>query len=123
MLHKHTESAKKRAYMQKKLCKTFCHYYKPAKDRDLACMGLLVVERLIRRGTDISFHAIDRVLTAETQEMLVRNMCTVCPFYEGDCDFVQKDREKGTPPCGGFLLLGHLLETHMITIDNIKEVS
>lgn len=112
---------KKRANIQKKLCKTFCYYYKPGKGHDLACMGFHVVERLIKKGREISFQAIDRTLSAETQGMLIRNMCNACSFYAGDCDFVQ--RKKGSPPCGGFLLLGHLLETDMVTIDNIKDVS
>ena len=71
-------------------------------------------------------------------------MCIACPFYENDCDFIIKsslspfskggqggiinskeglsDKEKHPPPCGGFMLLGHLLRKKIIGIDDIKNI-
>ena len=105
--------------LRKRLCQTFCIYYKPAKKEELACMGFLVLERLIREGRKISFTAFKEKMHFLTQKMLRQDLCVPCPFYEDGCDFVQ---DKESPPCGGFLLLGHLLETEVISIDNIKDV-
>jgi len=55
-------------------------------------------------------------------------MCILCPFYEDDCDFAMEYRsnEEGfseSPPCGGFIFLGHLLEKNIIGIDDIRNIN
>jgi len=102
------------------LCLNFCPYYKPSKKEDLACTGYVVVERLIEKGRVIPFRRSDKALDAMTEETLVKDMCINCPFYESDCNFIQ---QKGKSlPCGGFTLLGHLLEANVITVDDIRAV-
>lgn len=106
--------------LHKKLCANFCQYYKPSKNEDLACMGFLIVERMLKEGMDIPFDKSERILDPATEETLIQNVCVVCPFYESDCDFV---KQRGTSlPCGGFVLLGHLLEENIITVDNVKDM-
>ncbi len=107
--------------LDERLCLNFCPYYKPAKNDKLACMGFLVVETLIERGGEITFDASKKKLNAVTEEKLMQNLCIVCPFYEDDCDFIQQ-KEKSLP-CGGFTLLGNLLEANIIGIDDIKSGS
>jgi hypothetical protein len=104
--------------LHEKLCLNFCSYYKPAKSDRLACMGFLVVERLIKQGMEVPFKKSYKMLDKATEENLAHNMCTACPFYKSDCDFIQQ--KENSLPCGGFILLGHLLEAHIVTIDNIK---
>ncbi len=103
--------------LEEKLCLNFCPYYKPGKMNELACMGFLVLERLLKKGKEIPFDKSAKILNGITEETLVQNMCVFCPFYESDCDFIQK--EEKALPCGGFILLGHLLETKIIAIDDI----
>jgi hypothetical protein len=107
-------------YVKKNLCPNFCAYYKPLKKEDLACLGLLIIERLMEKGKNISFDRVSSPLRTATGEKLIRDMCTKCPFYADDCDFVQQS--EGVSPCGGFLLLGHLLERHIISIDDIQNI-
>jgi len=102
------------------LCLNFCPYYKPLKKDELACMGFLVVEKLLKKGEKILFDKSKKKLDAVTQEILIQNMCTACPFYENDCDFVRQKEE--SLPCGGLILLGHLLEKNIISIDDIKNI-
>jgi len=106
--------------LHKKLCANFCQYYKPSKNEDLACMGFLIVERMLKEGMDIPFDKSERILDPATEGTLIQNVCVLCPFYESDCDFV-KQRGKSLP-CGGFVLLGHLLEEKVITVDNVKDM-
>ena len=130
--------------MRDNICGKFCHYYKPGKDEDLACLGFIVAERLMKRGMKCFPELPVRILGPETEDILVRNMCGKCPFYEEDCDYVMecrsKKRNKDTlpeshiheegilknkedpPPCGGFIFLGLLLEGDIISIDDITNM-
>jgi hypothetical protein len=105
--------------LRKSLCQAFCKYYKPVKREELACMGFLVIEKLMRKGKEIPFDVFKEKMHLSTEEMLTEELCVLCPFYEEDCDFVQ---HRELPPCGGFLLLGHLFDTKVISIDNIRDV-
>jgi hypothetical protein len=114
--------------MQKKLCKNYCRYYKPDKSEDLACLGFVIAERLMKKGLKLSFKKNAVRPDPAMEETLTINMCIHCPFYEDGCDFAMEYRsnEKGfskSPPCGGFIFLGHLLEKNIIGIDDIKNIN
>jgi hypothetical protein len=53
-------------------------------------------------------------------DALAELICASCPFQENDCDFVQ--HVKNAVPCGGFIVLGLLLESGDFTVDNIREI-
>jgi hypothetical protein len=106
--------------LAEKLCANFCRYYKPSKNEELACIGFLIIERMLKEGIEIPFDKRDRIPRPATEGRLVQNVCVPCPFYESDCDFVKE--RGGSLPCGGFVLLGHLLEEGIITVDNIKDM-
>lgn len=107
--------------LRERLCSQLCPHYKPSKTKEMACRGFLVVEEFIKAGKGISFNKSNSVLHAVTEEILRKNLCLACSFCESDCDFAQHVEE--ALPCGGFLLLGELLETHNLTIDNLKDIS
>lgn len=102
--------------MKKRLCKTLCPYYKPSKNKELACKGFSVVERLLQRGKKIVFKKSDMTYTKETGELIVKHMCITCPYYENDCDFIQ---HRTLPPCGGFTILEQLFESGSISLNDI----
>ena len=129
--------------MKSDVCETYCPYYKPAKDEGLACLGYLVIERLIGKGTSIPGGKRERTLDPAVSESLFKNMCIRCPFYDDDCDFAlvsgsntsasstspgvvngqQFSGQVHLPsPCGGFILLGYLLEEKIINIDDIRKL-
>ena len=119
--------------MKSEVCEEFCPYYKPAKDESLACLGYLVIEKLIGKGINISCEKRERPLDSAVSGRLSRDLCVKCPFYDNDCDFamVYRSNREGKPassilpkdgegqlleekgstmvPCGGFTLLGYLL--------------
>ena len=105
--------------MERRLCKIFCPYYKPLKNDEFACRGFSVIERLIKEGKKIVFEKSDRVISTATEGMLIKTLCLTCPFYEEDCDFISSRRD--AKPCGGFTLLGNLLESGILTIDDIRK--
>jgi hypothetical protein len=109
-----------RKNIQRNLCQEFCSYYKPSKKENIACKGFLVIEKLLKRGSNIPFDKNDEKPGDAIQGELIRGMCIACPFYENDCDFVEK--KKDAPPCGGFILLANLLEKNIISIDDIQNI-
>ncbi len=106
--------------LRDRLCSQFCPYYKPSKDEELACKGFLVVEGLIKEGKEIPFIKSDKLLEADTENILRETLCISCHFNKSDCDYAQE--EGGASPCGGFLLLGKLYETKVLTVDNLKDI-
>jgi hypothetical protein len=103
--------------LERRLCEMFCSYYKPSKNSELSCRGMSVVGRLIEGGKNVTFEKSDKVYTESIKKFLLKHICAGCPFYEKDCDFIQY---QGTSqPCGGFILLGQLLESGSITLEDI----
>lgn len=105
---------------EQRLCRRFCPYYKPSKKEPLACRGFLEVQRLVGKGRRISFENRGNAVGRETAEAMVGKMCVACQFYEGDCDFILKGA--AASPCGGFLLLGQLVDDGTISVDDIGEM-
>ncbi len=119
----------KKISLKKALCQKFCSYYKKSKKEDLACMGFLVVEKLLRKGKEFSFQKSENKHNTLLKEKLKKTVCVECPFYEKDCDFVSISLLLPSvagvmkpPPCGGFILLENLLENYLISIDDIKNI-
>jgi hypothetical protein len=104
------------------LCRNFCQYYKPGKNEELACQGFVVVHRLIGKGKQLSQEKPRRteVPDARTVEGLKGRVCGACSFHEADCDFVLSG---GTAsPCGGYVLLFHLLGSGDLTLEELEEI-
>lgn len=105
--------------LKEKVCSQFCSYYKPARMDDLACLGYTILEKFLQKGDEIIFKKYETTINEITVKLLRDNMCIHCPFFNEDCDFIQR---KDCLPCGGFILLGHLLGEGLITIDNIIDI-
>lgn len=105
--------------LEQSLCRCFCFYYKPSKREEVACGGYRMVERLIRRGKKISFERSGKAFGAETSNALEGALCRRCPFFAYDCDFAVN---KEAPPCGGYLLIGQLLESRTVSLDDLTDM-
>jgi hypothetical protein len=101
----------------KTLCLNFCSYYKPGKNEELACRGYEMVQRLIRRGRQLDLAGGSREFDRARAEALVQRMCVQCNFKPDGCDFML---DRKASPCGGFVLLAQLIETGVITIEDIS---
>lgn len=116
-------------HLRADLCNKFCIYFKPSRNEDLACEGFVVIEKLINRGKPIAFDKPDKLYEYANHEMLIHALCTRCPFYQNDCDFILAvlspplhDGRQKPLPCGGFILLKHLLESNILQIDDILNI-
>ncbi len=111
---------KKKSTAGETVCRNFCVYYKPAKNEELACRGLVVVQRLIEAGRAIPLARPEAAVPPDkrAEESLRQRLCRACDFRENDCDFILTGGNAS--PCGGFLLLVRLLGTGKITIEEIE---
>jgi hypothetical protein len=103
-----------------KLCESFCSYYKPGKNEELACQGYVVVQRIISRGKALPLGRPQRTRhpDADTRRVLEERVCLHCEFREQDCDFIATGGN--APSCGGFVLLSHLLASGDLTAEEIE---
>jgi hypothetical protein len=101
------------------LCRRFCSYYKPTKNEEISCRGFSVVERMMREGKEISFDRSDEPVGRDTADSLSRLLCRRCLFFQEDCDFAAR---VGTVPCGGYLLIGKLIDGGVLSLDDLDEM-
>ena len=110
------------------VCGEYCAFFKPGKDEELACRGLLVLQELSRRRKDLP-RPEKSEMRKETGEYLEALLCLSCPFSSDGCDFAAGNRGENSPPgpgevipCGGFLFLGYCLDQGTIDIQLLNEV-
>ncbi len=109
---------RKSEFLVRMLCLPYCTHYKEGANEDLLCRGAAVVERLMLSGRSLLLQEQEsRPHDTVSRELLIQHLCRTCDFRENDCDFA---RDRASPPCGGFVLLGGLVEQGVITIDDIQ---
>ncbi len=106
----------KKALLIETLCRPHCSYYKQGRNEDLLCRGAEVIELLMGRGKVIAAQGRLQQTDTTMVERITARLCSACGFREQDCDFAQKPRAR---PCGGFLLIAHLLSSGVINLDDI----
>ncbi|OGW46653.1 MAG: hypothetical protein A2X57_07920 [Nitrospirae bacterium GWD2_57_8] len=105
----------------KKLCLNFCKYYKPEKNEELECRGAVIVRRLMQNGRRVPLDRPAEMTgpSAIVVEKLKSSMCSDCDFLAEDCDFILTGGQ--AVPCGGFVLLAHLLDKGTIEIEDLVD--
>ncbi len=101
------------------VCINFCSYYKPGKAEDLACEGFMTIERLMKEGRRFSLGRDDEDACHEMPE-ISRRVCARCSFREDGCDFAAG--QKGARPCGGLLLIGRLIGSGELRVDDVLNI-
>ena len=101
------------------LCINFCTYYKPGKNEELACQGLIAVQRIMARGKTLSLARREHAAApdARTIDGLKVRVCAACEFRGADCDFILTGGR--ADPCGGMALLMQLLGSGELSLDDI----
>ncbi len=111
---------KKKTGPARALCEQHCSYYKPGKNETMACEGFAVVRRLIEQGRDLPLgRRAPGSESTGSQSALRKTLCARCGFREADCDFILTGGK--ALPCGGFVVLRHLLDEGKVAIEEIEE--
>ena len=109
--------------LRKEICEVHCRYYKPGRDQEDTCRGFAVLQShplLWKHLPLMQLNHYPGGFGSTTEGALAALLCASCPFQENDCDFVQ--HVEGAVPCGGFIVLGLLLESGDLTIENIRKI-
>ena len=102
------------------LCVNFCTYYKPGRNEELECQGSVAVRRLIDKGRALSQERPRTISVPDPRvlEELKGRVCSVCSFREAHWDYAASVGV--AEPCGGFVLLSHLLGTGDLKVEEIE---
>ena len=109
------------------ICRPFCMFYKEGQKEEISCHGALVVESLVSQRR-ISIEQVylsikDYQLCLKHKDTLTRYVCRQCLFMKKDCDFQSTSPSDDLEPCGGYMVLGCLIENRVIDtrdVDNQK---
>lgn len=104
------------------LCTDFCAYYKPGKSEDLACQGVIAVQRILASGKALSLERKKHAAAPDPRivEGLKARVCAACAFRERDCDFILTAGRAA--PCGGMVLLMQELGGGGLGLDDLGPV-
>ncbi len=118
-----------KSWLIRNVCEGCCSFYKPGKDEELACMGLLVLGNLTLPWDEIDMNVQEKVVHSETMDNLYGILCVQCPFFDDGCDFAAERRgeprepvRRDATPCGGFLFLGACIDRGSIDIQALNQV-
>lgn len=102
--------------LRENVCERFCSYYKPGRSGESACLGFLVIEDLVERDSGIG---IPPSGTGQSDVAVDRTLCEYCGYRAGDCDFAEGIT--GAPPCGGFIVIGLLIQKRIVTAAEVLD--
>lgn len=94
------------------VCRRFCRFFKPGIKEELSCAGYnFFRDRVEAERLQKWMAAVDpaRPWKPADQAAAALTLCGVCGFRAADCDFQARPRPAGAVPCGGYILLCHLL--------------
>ncbi len=102
------------------ICRPYCLFFREGEKEDMACLGAQVAKRLAENArfdpkTVGGFDAQaspwrDRHL----DEALFSHVCRKCDFLAADCEYREENPPEDAVPCGGLILLAHLLAHNII---------
>jgi len=107
------------------ICHPYCMFFNEGEKEDLSCRAAQIVERLVdsERLPLMNMPPLQK----ETRQWntyrtsLGKYICRPCPFFASDCDFQSADPPDDMEPCGGFILLAHLYDHHLITTSDLEQ--
>lgn len=112
---------------QEYICRPYCRYFSDGEKEEMACRGAQVVHELVcSNRLDLQKMPSLRKepsLWQKNRCELSAQVCAQCSFRAEDCDFQSEGPEADGEPCGGLILLAHLLANNLITIESCGMVN
>lgn len=109
---------------QEYLCRPYCMFFKDGEKEEMACRAAGVLDTLVQRKyvdlTTIPSPIKNHDLWKKYRNVLDIPLCSHCPFRAEDCDFQAEVPSDDLEPCGGFILLVHLLANDLIQKSDLE---
>jgi hypothetical protein len=102
--------------LRENVCERLCSYYKPGRSGESACLGFCIIQDLSGKDSRIE---IPLPGTGKPDAAADRELCGYCDYRAGDCDFAEGIT--GAPPCGGFIVVGLLLQKGIVTAAEVLD--
>ena len=103
------------------VCRRFCRFFRPGSKEDLSCAGYNFFRDRVG-GVRLRewMAAVDpaRPWRPADQAVAAMALCGECAFRAEACDFQAQPRRADAVPCGGYLLLCHLLSAKVPGLDD-----
>ncbi len=107
-------------YLIRDVCSRCCVWYKPGKNEELSCGGILAIETL---GKDLippaELNEQDDFKNSH-DELLNELVCRCCAFRDDGCDFRDPNVGEQALPCGGYVHLDNLLVRKIISGTDLR---
>lgn len=107
------------------ICRPLCMFFSEDEKEDMACLGARVAARLCQNGkiSEEKTRNIskDRGVWERHRSDLGIIMCRACEFKAEDCDFQSPRPADDLEPCGGYILLAHLIENRALDITELEK--
>ena len=108
------------------ICQPWCMFFVAGEKEEMACLGARVAERLLAAGRIDAAHVNaaekNRSVWEARRQDLGEILCGKCEFRAEDCDFQSPHPADDLEPCGGYIVLAHLLENRIIDPADIEDV-
>jgi len=99
-------------YLTEAVCRRYCRFFRAGVKEELSCAGYdFFRDRVSGERLREWVAAVDpaRRGTPADQAAAALALCGACGFRAADCDFQARPRPADAVPCGGYILLCHLL--------------
>ncbi|MCF8025003.1 MAG: hypothetical protein K9K82_05900 [Desulfobacteraceae bacterium] len=108
------------------ICRPLCMFFAEDEKEEMACLGARAAARLYENGgigpEEIRNIIKDREVWEKHRADLGHVLCRACEFCAEDCDFQSPEPSGDLEPCGGYILLAHLIEQNAISIKDVEKV-
>ncbi|MCF8111314.1 MAG: hypothetical protein K9J85_07465 [Desulfobacteraceae bacterium] len=108
------------------ICRPFCIFFAEDEKEDMACLGARTAARLYQGGKisekNIRNVEKDRGVWEKHRTDLGFVLCRACEFKAQDCDFQSPEPSDDLEPCGGYIVLVHLIENRTLDITDLEKV-
>jgi len=109
------------------ICRPYCEFYREGEKEDMYCQGGYICFLLLEKNKLYSENIrliSGRIFDAHrNDEALFQLVCRHCPFIIDGCDFRSKEPPPDAVPCGGYIFLSNALDSGIIIMEDIKDVS
>jgi hypothetical protein len=109
------------------VCRPYCIFFKEGQKEDMACQGVLSLEKLVNHGAItwslVKKTAKKRAWWWQHKPVLEKCVCRFCDFLAEDCDFQSDAPSDDLEPCGGYVVLAFLLDQGHIDENDLKLLS